>query len=894
MEKKKNFFGIDQNSLRFVEGLAICFLSIFLALNYGVVSQFFFWCVSFFVGSLFTYLFYIILFVYGLTFMFHKRIILKNLKFSVVGLIILSIGVLIITTCSISYLEDGTYLTFSTFKEIYVISLNLANFPKIEINQSGGIFGYLFVAILNSAFTDLGTKIFSGILIGIGTFFIIFRPFLSLIRSQKEIKLKPSKNAQALNELSDEDLLINTTLERNGNLEYIEEVKEKPIIEEPVVKLNIEDEVEPKIEPVVEEKIVPEQVKEEVVEEVITPVKHNNDVILQSNGLQKLKFSFEGETKFENETVSPTYETKLDSYNEVNKQEETKNEFVEEEVQPETTIEEITYPTKEEIIQTKPTILRGEDANIINREQVNVYNRKLQEDEVKIVQVNKAKKHVKFVPVPIELLADRSSEKDDQKNIEVCDARLEKINEILNDLKIGAKIVSYQIGPSVTRYDLQTERGVSINGFEKYISDISIRLGGLEARFVPLIQGKTTSGIEIANANRSLVNFKDVFTHLPQKKPGQFYIPFGKNISGDYIHADLAEFPHMLVCGTTGSGKSIFMHSVILSLIMRSSIEELRLIMIDPKKVEFTKYRDSPHLLCPVISEPTEASATLLRLADEMEERFDLFQEYDVSNIKQYNEYARENNLEPMYYIVLVVDEFADLIETCKTISQPIQRLGAKARAAGIHMIIATQRPSTDIITGSIKANLAIRVALMTSSVTDSVVALGEGGAEKLLGNGDMLVSCPLISKQEKVRVQGCFVDNNEIIRAVRFIKEKYPLDYNPKFLNLLEKTRLNTEDFGVIHPSNNEDERYEEIKRYIMENKENCSISMIQREFSFGYTRSMKIFNRLIEENIIEKPTSGNSSKGAKVLVHIGSFKSMDEQSSNPGSYSQSKFESN
>ena len=500
----------------------------------------------------------------------------------------------------------------------------------------------------------------------------------------------------------------------------------------------------------------------------------------------------------------------------------------------------------EEIIQTKPTILRGEDANIINREQVNVYNRKLQEDQVKIVQVNKVKKHVKFVPVPIELLADRSSEKDDQKNIEVCDARLEKINEILNDLKIGAKIVSYQIGPSVTRYDLQTERGVSINGFEKYISDISIRLGGLEARFVPLIQGKTTSGIEIANANRSLVNFKDVFTHLPQKKPGQFYIPFGKNISGDYIHADLAEFPHMLVCGTTGSGKSIFMHSVILSLIMRSSIEELRLIMIDPKKVEFTKYRDSPHLLCPVISEPTEASATLLRLADEMEERFDLFQEYDVSNIKQYNEYARENNLEPMYYIVLVVDEFADLIETCKTISQPIQRLGAKARAAGIHMIIATQRPSTDIITGSIKANLAIRVALMTSSVTDSVVALGEGGAEKLLGNGDMLVSCPLISKQEKVRVQGCFVDNNEIIRAVRFIKEKYPLDYNPKFLNLLEKTRLNTEDFGVIHPSNNEDERYEEIKRYIMENKENCSISMIQREFSFGYTRSMKIFKIL------------------------------------------------
>lgn len=899
MKKNNSILKIDEKALRIVEGLSICLLAIFLALNYGKVSQFFFWIVSFFAGSLFTYFFYIILFVFGLTFIFDKKITLNNLKFFIIGLSILSLGVLIISTCSISYLENGDYLTFPTFGDVFITSLNLANFPKIEINQSGGLFGYLFVAILNTAFTDLGTQIFSGILIGVGTFFMIFRPFVSLIRSHKEIKLKPSENLKAFSEINDENLLTENSLERDGNDEYIPTFNNTSfeMSKENIEEIKKEEPVKVEEAPVIMEESKKEEVKEEINETIKVPIlnetkeKEEKSFVYQTNGLQKVVISFEGEEKpkqevkpqIKEERFYQNEEPRFNSY-ETNK---INNNYVAEEEPIEEEIEENVIEESEPIV-TAPSYQERRYEEV--RPQFNAKPETKVVEEVKPKPKKKAS--VKFIPVPTDFLNEGTNEKIDQKNIEVCDANLLKINEILTDLKIGAKIVSYQIGPSVTRYDLETDKGVSISGFDRYINDISIKLGGMEARFVPLIQGKTTSGIEIANEHRSTVYFKDVFTHLPPKKPGQFYIPFGKNISGDYIHADLAEFPHMLVCGTTGSGKSIFMHSMILSLIMRSSVDELRLVMIDPKRVEFNKYRDSPHLLCPVISEPTEASATLTRLADEMEERFNLFQDYDVSNIKQYNQYAKENNLETIPYIVLVVDEFADLIDSCKTVAQPIQKLGAKARAAGIHMIIATQRPSTDVITGTIKANLSVRVALMTSSSVDSVVALGEGGAEKLLGYGDMLVSCALISKQEKVRVQGCLVENSEITQAVKFLKDRYPLEYNEKFLNLLEKSRMSANDFGTMHPENFDESKYQEIKKYIMEYKDTCSISMIQRECSCGFSKSSKFFNRLIEEGIIEKAANSNSSKGAKVLIHIGTFKSQEEQTGNPGTYSQSTFE--
>lgn len=490
------------------------------------------------------------------------------------------------------------------------------------------------------------------------------------------------------------------------------------------------------------------------------------------------------------------------------------------------------------------------------------------------------------------LLEVRDESKGREENEEVADARKQKINQIFEDLGVGAQITSYTIGPSVTQYDVQTDRNVSVNGLGKYISDISIRLGGLDARFVQIVQGKSTSGIEIANAKSSLVNFKDCLDDLNNRNCSKLTIPFGKDISGHYVCADLKDFPHLLVCGTTGSGKSIFIHSVIMSLIMRNTPDELKLVMIDPKRVEFGKYKDIAHLMCPPVNDSNKAYVALNKLVDLMEFRYRLFEKVGVSNIKQYNADALENGKDKLPYIVLICDEFADLMDTNRKCSEPVVRIGQKARAAGIHMIIATQRPSVNVITGVIKANLPVRVALSCSSYTDSQTILGEGGAEKLLGNGDMLVMCPLLTKQGFTRVQGSFVDNKEIKHVCDFLRANAEPEYDPVFVDLEDKskvTNIDSED-QAMKVEKAFDDKYEEVKRWVV-NEEYTSISKIQRTFGFGFPRAGKIFARLEEEGIVAKDTDSNNAKGKKVLVH---HIEVTEQSENPGSSEQSTFSPN
>ncbi len=876
---------INSYTLKASCGIAISLLAIILLLNHGYISKFLFWCISLVFGSVFTYIIGVLLFIYGLSFIVKKKIVLHNIKFIIIGISIAAIGILIGITNSITSV-GGTSLTFNNFSDIFVNSLNLSEFPNVNIENSIGVIGCFLVAALNSALTSLGTSIFSICLIVIGVIFALFRPFYFLIKSINSDKSEKSLNQKVI-ESFDKDESSERSLIRDGvNNEYYDKDKEELKSSDFVTKpINI-----------IKEEAVP--IKQEPVIETTNPSINTNKVLNNNfinTSLEKVKISFDDNDDFapikestnksyseafSNRAAYPTFTEKIKEENNEIPNNQLNDIEVNNEIQDEE-IEKAIHDIPNEAIEVKKVNNTLLDTHPINKPVNRPINKNLN-------KTNSAS----FKEVPIDLLDDRDSEEDKKRNIEVCEERKEQINQILSDLNIKAHIVSYTIGPSVTRFDLETERNVSINGIEKYMNDISVRLGGVDVRFVPIVLGKSTSGIEIANANRAIVNFKDVFNNLPKPKPGELYVPFGKNISGNFIQADLFDFPHMLVCGTTGSGKSIFMHSLILSMIMRYSPNDIRLVMIDPKRVEFSKYREMPHLLCPIISEPTEASATLTRLVDEMESRFTSFEIAGVSNIKQYNKYAEEVGVEKIPYIILIIDEFADLIESVKTIDKPVQRLGQKARAAGIHMIIATQRPSTDVITGSIKANLPCRVALTTSSVTDSMVILGEGGAEKLLGNGDMLVLCSNISKTEKPRVQGCFVDNNEIRRVVEHLKSKYELEYNDTFVDLLTKSKANN-DFGVIHPNNDEDEAYETIKTYIMESKEYCSISMIQREFKFGYTRSMKIFNQLLEEGIIEKAATSNNAKGAKVLIHINGFKGSNEQSSNPGSYSQSTFES-
>ena len=497
------------------------------------------------------------------------------------------------------------------------------------------------------------------------------------------------------------------------------------------------------------------------------------------------------------------------------------------------------------------------------------------------------KKPIKWVPPSGELLETYETTEASELNIQTAEQRTEKINQTFMDFGIGARVIGYTIGPAVTRYNIEYDPSVTSRNIDKIVTDISIRLGGVACRFQPVVEGSFYSGLEVPNAKVTMVSFKDVYEKLPDVKKHPTAIGFGKNINGDVISADFNGFPHILVAGTTGSGKSIFVHSIISTLIMRNSPENLKLVLIDPKRVEFVKYRDIPHLLCPIINDPHKAKPLLDKLVEEMNHRYDVLAEGDgFQDIKEYNEYAEENGLPKIPTIIAIVDEFGDLVQTCKEISQPIVLIGQKARACGIHLLIATQSPTSDIITGSIKSNLPTHVALSTSNFNQSVTIIGEGGAEKLLGKGDMLVDCALVSRQNKVRLQGCYIAGKEIGRIANYLREHYETQYDENFLNLEEEAAQDAQvaiASGNVIPSADarEEERYQSIKGFVM-GQQYTSISKIQRDCGVGFNRAGRFFNRMVAEGIVSPEAEGN--KGSRVLVHdLGSSSSYDDSDNVP-----------
>lgn len=477
---------------------------------------------------------------------------------------------------------------------------------------------------------------------------------------------------------------------------------------------------------------------------------------------------------------------------------------------------------------------------------------------------------------PADLLKDYPVDPEvENQNKLLCQQRMDLINQTLDNFNSGAHAISYTIGPSVTRYDIQVEPGVTVGSVNKYVTDISARLGGLNARYQEIIMGKTTSGLEIPNDKSTTVSFKDVLKRLPQGPDKNMYIPFGVDISGNYISADLTAFPHMLVGGTSGSGKSVFAHGIIASLIMRNRPEDLKLVLVDPKRVEMVKYENIPHLLCPIIKEPSQAKVCLDKLIDVMEQRLVLFEFAGVRNIRDYNEkYCPKAGSEPIPFIVVFIDEYADLSDTCKNIGESVVRIAQKARAVGIHLIVATQRPSVNVITGVIKANLDTRVALRVKAAQDSITILTKAGAERLNGWGDMLVDCPKVSHGTLVRCQGCFIQDEELEAVTDFIRAQQTVHYDPNFTDLSDHSnddKIAEENERIERAAQREKEKgdlYETIKADVML-QDYTSISKIQRNYNVGFPRAGKIFNRLMAEGIVAPPDSQSSAKGAKVLIH-------------------------
>lgn len=480
-----------------------------------------------------------------------------------------------------------------------------------------------------------------------------------------------------------------------------------------------------------------------------------------------------------------------------------------------------------------------------------------------------------YIYPSLDLLDDAHGRSMKAINEEIAEERKEIINATLNDFHVGATVDTYTVGPTITRFDIKSNATSSVNAISKIIDDLSQRVGGVYARFVKVVPGKTTSGLEVPNVHIDMVTLKEVLEIMKDMKPKPLLIPFGKDVAGQVVTASITKFPHMLVAGTSGSGKSVFVHSMILSLIMRHTTDEVKFVIVDPKRVEFSLYREMPHLLCPIIYEPLEAKMALRKLQQEMERRYVLLEQHNCTDISQYNDDMREQGGEILPYIVAIIDEYNDLVYAVRDIEKPIVTLGAKARAAGIHICIATQRPSTDIVTGTLKANLATKVAFKVASFVDSTTILNQGGAERLRGNGDSLIDCASLGALDSfVRAQSPFVDRKEILRVVGFLKDHYPVNYNPDFLDLRDhsaegpKFIPSDDDFE----ENDSQERYDYLKEQIVtQRKAFVSKSFIQNTCRANFKTASDLYARLENDGIIEKlPPGSTSNKGAKVLIDL------------------------
>lgn len=446
----------------------------------------------------------------------------------------------------------------------------------------------------------------------------------------------------------------------------------------------------------------------------------------------------------------------------------------------------------------------------------------------------------------------------------------EILERVLKDFGVNAKVVEIHIGPAVTEYELTVPAGTKVSRIVNINKEIALALAAKDVIIQAPIPGKSTIGVEIPNPTISSVTLREVL-ESPQnlKSDAKICAALGKDIMGAAKVMDLTKMPHLLVAGSTGSGKSVCINSIIASILMRYKPSEVKLVLVDPKKVELTNYNGIPHLLCPVVSDPKKASLTLQKVVSEMDNRFQTFSDYEVKNITGYNDLiTKENRKHPenpkalMPYIVVIIDELADLmLVASKEVEDSITRITQLARASGIHLVVATQRPSTDVITGLIKNNIPSRISFAVSSQIDSRTILDQSGAEKLLGKGDMLFF-PM-GDSSPTRIQGCFINDDEIKRLIDYCKNQATVKYDEEFENVSQNTSSGV---GNSATGGTDDESYNEVVEFAIQTGK-ISASLIQRRFHFGYNRAARMMD-LLESRGIVGPQNG--AKPREVLVKL------------------------
>lgn len=471
-----------------------------------------------------------------------------------------------------------------------------------------------------------------------------------------------------------------------------------------------------------------------------------------------------------------------------------------------------------------------------------------------------AERENKDYQLPSSHLLNEIPQNDQTNEYALIQKNVKKLEETFQSFGVDAKVTKANLGPAVTKYEVQPAVGVKVSKIVNLSDDIALSLAAKDIRIEAPIPGKSFIGIEVPNSEVSLVSFRDVIEGQVHNKEKMLEVPLGRDISGNITMADLSKMPHLLVAGSTGSGKSVCINGIITSLLMKAKPNEVKLMMIDPKMVELNVYNGIPHLLTPVVTNPKKAAQALQKVVTEMERRYELFAASGMRNITGYNQYLQSHNDENgenypiLPFIVVIVDELADLMMVASNeVEDAIIRLAQMARAAGIHMILATQRPSVDVITGIIKANVPSRIAFAVSSGVDSRTIIDGSGAEKLLGRGDMLF-LPM-GENKPVRVQGAFISDEEVEHIVTFVTNQQGANYVEEMMPTEETKAMENEV---------QDDVYDDAVALIVE-MQTASISLLQRRFRIGYNRAARLIDEMEMRGIVG-PSEG--SKPRKVNI--------------------------
>ena len=815
MGEKKKVKQINPRTFSFFAGVAICLLSVILIMNVGYPARAFAF-VPFYLLGIGSYAFYLFLYAVGLSYLFRGKGLGFKLNNKFLGVFLLVLASLIMTTlisCSTDLPGKDFYTQYSNL--LFTKTGDGTSFAErggywdIQfINMfghyhfGGGLIGYALTGLLNGNIGKVGTWAITIVVIVLSIIIFFIKEIISVIKKiSNKNRVNKVQNAAKMQEERKPQVSSYPSFIPN----------ERDVIRgASQIDSNYQNEVR---------NIYPQPIQSQTVE--------SNFNTRSNNTYQETNNSFAGDTFFK-----PAYFVRRsENPGPVNNETFTKQV---EETPRVVTGEQALLEDNKEIARSEQLTLDFNARPEINQELVTAKPefiepvsipkpRPIVEEEA-VMPEPVVKPRVKWIPPSTALLEDLQSAEAAERNNIVANERMELINQTFESFGVGAHCVDYIVGPSVTEFHIQYENNVSVRNVANLVQDISRNLGGIPARFQSIVEGSRYSGIEVSNAVITPVAFKEVYEKLPDPKKKPLEVAFGKRIDGTICTADIADFPHALVSGTTGSGKSVFIQSIICTLIMRNSPDDLKLILVDPKQVEMAAYRDIPHLLCPVISDMRKAKVLIDKLVKEMNDRYSLFEENLCRSITEYNELAEEEGKEKIPYIIMFIDEYADLIQTYKEVGTPVVQIAQKARAAGIHMFIATQRPSTDVISGVIKGNLPTRVALKVANQVDSVTILGEGGAEKLLGKGDMLVLSPVVGSDPK-RVQSCFIQSKEIRHIIGYLKEHYPVSYDSRFLNLEEEAEQTGKDF-VNSPAfdgggeDDEEKKYQSVKGWVMTQK--------------------------------------------------------------------------